>query len=127
MLGYPLERVVELSNDPRFLTAVIPSANVITTANELSRFFEVFRCGGELDGVRVARPETVRRALLEQSRLEIDLSLGFPTRYSYGLMLGAKVLSLYGPRHRRGVRPSRADQHRRLGGPRAGHLGRPHH
>ncbi len=96
VLGYPLERVVELSGDPRFRTAVIPSANVITTANELSRFFEVFRCGGELDGVRVARPETVRRALLEQSRLEIDLSLGFPMRYSYGLMLGAKVLSLYG-------------------------------
>jgi CubicO group peptidase (beta-lactamase class C family) len=27
---------------------------------------------------------------------DIDLSLGFPTRFSYGLMLGAKVLSLYG-------------------------------
>ncbi len=96
VLGYPIERVVELANDPRFLTSIVPSANVITSANELSRFFEIFRCGGELDGVRIARPETVRRALLEQSRLEIDLSLGFPTRFSYGLMLGAKVLSLYG-------------------------------
>ena len=36
------------------------------------------------------------RLKAEQSRLEIDLSLGFPTRFSYGLMLGAKVLSLYG-------------------------------
>jgi CubicO group peptidase (beta-lactamase class C family) len=42
------------------------------------------------------QPETIRRALTEQSRLEIDLTLGFPTRFSYGLMLGAKVLSLYG-------------------------------
>ncbi len=42
------------------------------------------------------QPETIRRALTEQSRLEIDLSLGFPTRFSYGLMLGAKVLSLFG-------------------------------
>ena len=41
-------------------------------------------------------PETIRRALTEQSRLELDLSLGFPIRYSYGLMLGANVLSLYG-------------------------------
>ena len=41
-------------------------------------------------------PETLRRALTEQSRLEIDFSLGFPTRFSYGLMLGAQVLSLYG-------------------------------
>jgi CubicO group peptidase (beta-lactamase class C family) len=96
VLSRPIDAVVELSNDPRFLTAVIPSVNVITSANELSRFFEIFRAGGELDGVRIVRPETIRRALTEQARLEIDLSLGFPTRFSYGLMLGAKVLSLYG-------------------------------
>jgi CubicO group peptidase (beta-lactamase class C family) len=96
VLGAPIDKVVELSNDPRYLTAVIPSATLITTANELSRFFEIFRCGGELDGVRVMEPATVRQALTEQSRLEIDLSLVFPTRFSYGLMLGAKVISLYG-------------------------------
>jgi CubicO group peptidase (beta-lactamase class C family) len=97
VLGSPLDEVVELSNDPRFLTAVVPAANVVTTANELSRFFEIFRAGGELDGVRVMDPRTIRRALAEQSYLEIDFSLGFPTRFSYGLMLGAKVLSLFGP------------------------------
>ena len=96
VLGAPIEKVVEVSNDPRFLTAVLPSANVITSANELSRFFEIFRAGGELDGVRVMQPETIRFALTEQSRLEIDLSLLFPTRFGYGLMLGAKVLSLMG-------------------------------
>jgi CubicO group peptidase (beta-lactamase class C family) len=96
VLGHPIDKVVALSNDPRFVSAVVPSANIFTTANELSRFFEIFRAGGELDGVRIMQPETIRRALTEQSRLEIDLSLGFPTRFSYGLMLGAKVLSLYG-------------------------------
>ncbi len=96
VLSRPVDEVVEISNDPRFLTAVIPAGNLITTANELSRFFEIFRAGGELDGVRVMEPHTIRQALEEQSRLEIDLSLGFPTRFSYGLMLGAKVLSLYG-------------------------------
>ncbi len=96
VLGQPVEEVVELAHDPRFLTAVIPAGNVITSANELGRFFEIFRRGGELDGVRIMQPETLRRALTEQSRLEIDLSLGFPTRFSYGLMLGAKLLSLYG-------------------------------
>ena len=95
-LGAPLDDVVKLSNDPRFLTAIVPSANVVTNANELSRFFEIFRAGGELDGVRVIEAETIRRALTEQSRLEIDFSLVFPTRFSYGLMLGAKVISLYG-------------------------------
>ena len=69
----------------------------MTTANELSRFFELMRRGGELDGVRVLEPRTIRRALTEQSHLEIDFSLGFPTRFSYGLMLGAQLLSLYGP------------------------------
>jgi CubicO group peptidase (beta-lactamase class C family) len=96
VLGQPVARVVELANDPRFQTAIIPAGNVITSGNELSRFFEIFRAGGILDGVRIMQPETIHQALTEQSRLEFDLSLGFPTRFSYGLMLGAKILSLYG-------------------------------
>jgi CubicO group peptidase (beta-lactamase class C family) len=96
VLSMPVEEVVELSHDPRVLTGVIESANVVTTANELSRFFEIFRAGGELDGVRIMQTETIHRALEEQSRLEIDLSLGFPTRFSYGLMLGSKLLSPFG-------------------------------
>jgi CubicO group peptidase (beta-lactamase class C family) len=95
-LGLGLDELVSSSNDPRFLTAVVPAASVVTTANELSRFYEIFRCGGRLDNVRVMKPETVRHALTEQSRLEADLSLGFPTRFGFGLMLGAQVLSLYG-------------------------------
>jgi CubicO group peptidase (beta-lactamase class C family) len=95
-LGLPFDELVEASNDPRFLTAIVPSANTVATAEELSRFFEIFRRGGELDGVRVMHPETIRHALSEQSHLEIDFSLGFPTRFSYGLMLGAQLLSLYG-------------------------------
>jgi CubicO group peptidase (beta-lactamase class C family) len=44
----------------------------------------------------VLEESTLRTALTEQSRLELDLSLVFPGRFSYGLMLGAKLLSLYG-------------------------------
>ncbi len=95
-LGSPLDPLVEVANDPRFRTAIVPAGNVITTAREASLFFEVMRRGGELGGVRVIEPETIRTALSEQSHLEIDLSLGFPTRFSYGLMLGARILSLYG-------------------------------
>jgi CubicO group peptidase (beta-lactamase class C family) len=95
-LGLPFDDLVEISNDERFLTAIVPSANVITTANELTRFYELLRLGGELDGIRVMTPQTIRNALTEQSRLEVDLSLGFPTRFGYGLMLGAQLLSLYG-------------------------------
>ena len=95
-LGLPFEELVEAANDPRFRTAIVPSANTITTARELSRFYELMRRGGELDGVRVMDPQTIRGALAEQSHLEVDQSLGFPTRFGYGLMLGAQLLSLYG-------------------------------
>src|SRR5918992_1325116 len=40
-LGQPVDKVVEASNDPRFLTGIVPSANVVTSANELCRFFEI--------------------------------------------------------------------------------------
>jgi CubicO group peptidase (beta-lactamase class C family) len=95
-LGSPIDDAVKMTNDPRFLTSVMPAASIITTADELGRFFEIFRRGGELDGVRVMRPQTLRRALRTQARLELDLTLGLPVRYSYGLMLGADVVSLYG-------------------------------
>jgi CubicO group peptidase (beta-lactamase class C family) len=95
-LGSPLDELVDATNDERFLTGIVPAANTVTTANELSRFYELMRRGGELDGVRVLKPQTIRHALTEQSHLEFDFSLGFPTRFSYGLMLGAARISLFG-------------------------------
>src|SRR5947199_10252526 len=95
-MGLPFDELVAASNDERFVSAIVPAANIVTTANELSRFYEIFRRGGELDGVRVMKAANVRKALTQQSRLEVDLSLGFPTRFGYGLMLGAQVLSLFG-------------------------------
>lgn len=96
-LGVDYATAVETLNDPRFLTSVFPSANVVATADEVSRFFEMLRRGGDLDGVRVLEPRTVRRAVLEQSYLEMDLTLILPFRYSMGFMLGAQWFSLYGP------------------------------
>jgi len=96
-LGLPADEITNLSNDPRFLTGVVPSGNVVTTANELSRFFELLRAGGELDGVRILEPRTIRRAVSERSFREIDFSLVAPLRYASGFMLGAKALSLFGP------------------------------
>ena len=95
-LGVDLDEIVRLANDPVFRTGIVPAGNVVSSANEFSRFYEVMRRGGEIDGVRVIEAETIRTALTQQSHLEADLSLGFPTRFSYGLMLGAQVLSLYG-------------------------------
>lgn len=96
-LGVRFQDVVALSNDPRFLTAIIPAANVVATANDMSRFYQLLLNGGELDGVRVFEPRTVRRATVEQSYLELDLTLGVPFRYGMGFMLGAEWFSPYGP------------------------------
>lgn len=96
-LNAPWSKVVRLSNDPRFLDAVIPAGNVIATADELCRFFEMLRLGGELDGVRVFRPLTVRRATTEIDRIRFDRTLMVPMRYSAGLMLGSNPIGLFGP------------------------------
>ncbi|KAA1416012.1 beta-lactamase family protein [Nocardioides humilatus] len=95
-LGLPPDEATVLSNEPRFLTAVAPAANGVTTANELSRFYELLRNGGELDGVRIMDPRTIRRATVEQSHLEVDLSLGLPIGFSMGFMLGGRRVSLFG-------------------------------
>jgi CubicO group peptidase (beta-lactamase class C family) len=96
-LGANFHTVINLTNDARFLTAIVPAGNVVSTANELSRFYQLLLNGGMLDGVRVFEPRTVHRATAEQSYFEFDFSLGFPLRYSMGFMLGAEWFSLYGP------------------------------
>lgn len=95
-LGLGVDEVVTLSNDRRFIGGVLPAANVMSTAEELSRLFELWRVGGELDSVRLYRLDTIHRALTEQSRFELDRSIGFPSRFGYGLWLG-DIVSLYGP------------------------------
>ncbi|HSP97432.1 MAG TPA: serine hydrolase domain-containing protein [Candidatus Dormibacteraeota bacterium] len=94
-LGVDFTAVPELSNDPRYLQAIIPSGNVVSNANELSRFYQLLLDAGELDGVRIFEPRTIHRATSEQSYLEFDLTLGVPTRYSMGFMLGG--FGFYGP------------------------------
>jgi len=87
---------VRASNDPRFLTSVVPAGNIVTTANEASRFMQLLLAGGELDGVRVFETRTIRRAVAEQTFFELDLTMGAPIRYSMGFILGARFASPYG-------------------------------
>jgi len=100
-LGVDFRRATELANDPRFLTAIVPAANVIVNANELSRFYQLLLDGGSQNGVRIFDPRTIRRATSESSYFEIDFTLGLPIRYGMGFMLGGDWLSLFGPDTRR--------------------------
>jgi len=96
-IGTTLEHAVDVSNDPRFYRAVIPAGNGVATADECSRFFQCLLNGGELDGVRVFQPLTVRRAVAEVGKPEFDRSLLVPLRYSAGMMLGDSPFGLFGP------------------------------
>jgi len=96
-IGTSLRRAVEISNDPRFYAAVIPAGNGVGTADQCSQFFECLLNGGQLDGVRVFQPLTVRRAVAEVGKTEFDRSLLVPVRYSAGMMLGSANVGLFGP------------------------------
>jgi CubicO group peptidase (beta-lactamase class C family) len=95
-LGVDVHEAARISNDPRFLTSLVPSANLVGTAEEGSRFFELLLRGGTLQGKRIFDRRTVRRAVAEQSYLEVDSFLGLPVRYGMGFMLGGNWFSLYG-------------------------------
>ena len=95
-LSVDFTEAVRVSNDPRYLTSIVPAGNICTTASEAARFMQLLLDGGTLDGVKVLEPRTILRAVAEQSYLEVDLTLGAPVRYGMGFMLGAKVASVYG-------------------------------
>ncbi|MGB5112471.1 MAG: lipase LipE [Mycobacterium sp.] len=96
-VGGAPQQIIPFSNTPEFLTGVVPSSNTVSTANELSRFAEILRRGGELDGVRVMSPETLRAATKEARRLRPDLATGLaPIRWGTGYMLGSKRFGPFG-------------------------------
>ena len=97
-LGIPLTEAVSMSNDPRYLTGVMPAANVVSTANEVSLFFECLLRGGSLNGQQIISRRALARALVPQnSGLVPDGTIKIPVRYGLGFMLGGKVISLFGP------------------------------
>ena len=96
-VGGTMHQIIPFSNTPAFLTSVVPSSSTISTAEELSRFAEILRRGGELDGVRVMRPETLRAATAQARRLRPDVATGLmPLRWGTGYMLGSTRFGPFG-------------------------------
>jgi CubicO group peptidase (beta-lactamase class C family) len=96
-VGGTMLQIIPFSNTPKFLTSVVPSSSTVSTADELSRFAEMLRRGGELDGVRVMRPETLRAATTACRRLRPDVATGLaPLRWGTGYMLGSKRFGPFG-------------------------------
>ncbi|CAM4406302.1 Penicillin-binding protein E [Mycobacterium basiliense] len=96
-IGGTVHEVIPYTNQPLYLSTIIPSSNTVSTANELSRFMEILRRGGELDGVRIMQPETLRNAVRECRRLRPDVAVGLmPLRWGTGYMLGSRRFGPFG-------------------------------
>ena len=97
-LGITLAEGAPLSNGPEWLSSVMPSGNIVSTAEQIGRFFELLLRGGELDGARIFSPESVRLAGQRTTGWEVDQTIGLPIRYGHGMMLGSRWISPFGPR-----------------------------
>lgn len=96
-IGGTTQRLIPFTNTAQFLTSVVPSSSTVSNAVELSRFAEIWRRGGELDGVRVMSQETLRKATVERRRLRPDVATGLvPLRWGTGFMLGSKRFGPFG-------------------------------
>jgi CubicO group peptidase (beta-lactamase class C family) len=89
--------VVRIANQPRFYKIIIPAANLVATADEMSQFYQMLLNGGELNGRRIFAAETVRRAVRPAAKMWFDGTLVIPMRYSPGLMLGGSPVGIWGP------------------------------
>ena len=95
-LGGSFERVAKASNTAIYHNAVIPSANLMGTAEEMGRFYQMLLNDGIWEGKQICQPMTVRRITREYGSLECDRTLMIPMRYSAGLMLGGEPVGLWG-------------------------------
>jgi len=84
-------------NDPRFQEAIIPAGNLVGTAEETSRFFQMMLNGGKWGRRRICAPATIARAVQEFGSRATDQTLMIPMRYSAGLMLGDQPFGIWGP------------------------------
>lgn len=97
-VGTDLESVVQLSNTPEFRRIVIPAGNIYATAEETSRFFQMLLNRGSYAGKRVFDERTIQRATTRTGKgARLDRSLFLPLEFSAGFMLGAPLLSVFGP------------------------------
>ena len=96
-IGGTVHEMIPYTNTTGYLTTVVPSSNTVSTADEMSRFAEIWRRYGELDGVRVLQAETLRGAVAESRRLRPDFAVGLmPARWGTGFILGTNRWGPFG-------------------------------
>jgi CubicO group peptidase (beta-lactamase class C family) len=100
VLGVDFARAVEASNDEAFQSSIVPAGNIYASADDVSRIFQMLLNGGELEGRRVLRPETIATAIAPVGGIQFDGTLGIPIRFSPAFMLGENPVGLWGVKSR---------------------------
>ncbi len=77
-------------NRPATRQAVIPAAGISATARDLARLYQALLNGGELDGARILRPETIEVARTPSTNGELDRFLRLRIRWATGFQLGGE-------------------------------------
>jgi CubicO group peptidase (beta-lactamase class C family) len=67
---------------------VVPGASGVSTARDMARFYAAIAAGGAIEGVRILRPESVKRMLAIEVDGEVDATFSVPVRRGLGFELG---------------------------------------
>ena len=95
-IGGTVHEIIPYTNTPAFLSTVVPSSNTVSTANEMSRFAEIWRRGGNRSSAIIS-PERMYGAVQECRRLRPDFAVGLmPARWGTGFMLGTDRFGPFG-------------------------------
>lgn len=95
-IGIDLDAAVTASNEKAFLTAVLPSANVVGTPREMSRFLAMLLAGGRDGKTRILSENAVKSMTTVVTTRQFDGTFGFPMRYGLGVMMGGRRFALFG-------------------------------
>ena len=95
-LGLDVEIDRDFLNNPAFYSEPVPAGNMIATAEEAGRFFQMLLDEGRYGKRQIVSPLAVHRASWETSPHQLDNVLKVPLRYSAGMMLGGDPVGLFG-------------------------------
>lgn len=95
-LGIDAEKDGHLLNEYDFYARPIAAGNMVATAEELGRFFQMLLDDGRYHDKQIISPLCVHRATMESSPHQMDGVLKIPLRFSAGMMLGGDNFGLYG-------------------------------
>jgi CubicO group peptidase (beta-lactamase class C family) len=95
-IGSGLDDAMALVSERRFFSEPIPSANMVTTAEEVSRFYQMLLDQGKHKRRNILDPLTVHRLTWETGPHKFDNQLKVPMRFTPGMMMGASPYGIFG-------------------------------